>query len=121
MVRRTGPTNPVLRRLIREARITGKRENARVWLAVAERLERPRRQRVEVNLSQINRYTADGDVVVVPGKVLASGVLTHPVTVAAFKFSRSAAKKIHGAGGRAITIGQLLRENPRGRGVRLIA
>ncbi len=121
MPKRTGPTNPVLRKLIRDVRKLGKRKNVRVWLAVAEHLESPRRQRVEVNLSQINRYTVDGETVIVPGKVLAAGALTHPVTVAAFKFSKTAIKKIQSAGGRAITIKQLLEENPSGSGVRLMA
>jgi len=94
--------------------------NAPIWRDVAERLWKPRRQRVEVNLSTINRYTENGDVVVVPGKVLGSGELDHPVTVAAWKFSRRALKEIRKKG-EAITIDDLLERNPEGKGVKIIA
>jgi large subunit ribosomal protein L18e len=116
----TGPTNPVLRRLIRQLRKHGKKQKARVWLELAERLEGPRRARPEVNLSQINRYASDRETIVVSGKVLAAGDLNHPVSVAAFKFSGAARRKIAAAGGRAMSIQQLVEQNPSGKGVRLM-
>ncbi|MEM1689815.1 MAG: 50S ribosomal protein L18e [Candidatus Hadarchaeales archaeon] len=120
MAKPTGPTNPILRKLIRDLRKLAKERKARIWEDVADRLEMPRRARPEVNLSQINRYADGGETVVVPGKVLAAGRLTKSVTVAAFKFSKSAIKKIVEAGGRAITIKQLMEENPDGKRVRLM-
>jgi len=120
MPRPTGPTNPTLRKLIRQLREHGKKQKAKIWLDLAERLDGPRRSRAEVNLSQLNRYTADGNTVVVPGKVLAAGKLNHPISVAAFKFSGSARRKIAAAGGRALTIQQLVDENPSGRDARLM-
>ena len=86
-----------------------------------EILSRPRRKRVAVNISKINRYTQPNDVVLVPGKVLGAGALEHPVTIAAFSFSYTAKEKIESVGGRAIHILQLLHENPQGRGVKIIA
>jgi large subunit ribosomal protein L18e len=121
MPRPTGPTNPVLRRLIRDLRRLSREKSARIWADVADRLEVPRRMRAEVNLSQIERYADGGETVIVPGKVLASGRITKPVTVAAFRFSKSAVGKIARAGGRALTIRQLMDENPTGRGARLMA
>jgi large subunit ribosomal protein L18e len=120
MPKPTGPTNPVLRKLLRRLRAQGKKQGARVWLELAERLEAPRRSRAEVNLSRINRFTHEDCVIVVPGKVLAAGRLDHPVRVAAFKFSRSASKKIVAAGGEVVSIQQLMRENPKGSGVKLM-
>lgn len=110
----------MLRKLIRELRAQAKKEGVRLWLDLADRLERPRRARAEVNLSQLNRYSDEGDLVVVPGKVLAAGKLDHPVTVAAFKFSGAARRKIITAGGQALTIQQLFEQNPKGKGVRLM-
>jgi large subunit ribosomal protein L18e len=120
MPRPTGPTNPVLRRLIRKLRAAGKRNQAGIWTDAAERLEVPRRRRTEVTLGQINRYTNGDETVLVPGKVLAAGNIDHPVTIAAFKFSRPAVKKIVAAGGKAITISRLMEENPHGKNVRLM-
>ena len=95
-------------------------EGVKIWRDLAERLSKPRRSRIEVNLSRINRYTEEGEVVVVPGKVLGAGDLEHSVTVAAFKFSRNAKEKIEKSGGRAISIEELMLEVPRGSGVRIM-
>jgi large subunit ribosomal protein L18e len=119
-MRRTGPTNILMRTLIVQLRKASRTYKAPVWRAVAELLERPRRRRVEVNLSKINRYAREGEMVVVPGKVLGAGTLEKRVTIAAFAFSRQALEKIKLSGSRAITISEALRENPRGRGVRII-
>ncbi len=118
-MKRTGPTNIHLRLLIKRLKQASRKYEAPVWRAVAYHLSKPRRQRVEVNLSRINRYAAEGEVVVVPGKVLGSGELTKKVIIAAWKFSNSALEKVRRVG-EAITIEELLRRNPEGRGVRII-
>lgn len=119
-MRRTGPTNYVLRLTIRRLRKAAHENKAPVWKYVAELLQRPARRRVVVNVSKINRYSRENEVVVVPGKVLGAGTVDHPVTVAAIAFSRSAAEKIKSAGGRVMHILELIEENPRGSGVRVI-
>lgn len=120
MSKPTGPTNPLLRRLIRQLRERGKEQKTRIWIDLAERLEGPRRTRARINLSQLNRYTGGGDMIVVPGKVLAAGNLDHGISVAAFKFSGAARRKIAAAGGKALTIQELLEQNPSGKGVKLM-
>ncbi len=116
----TGPTNPELRMLIRFLRKAAHEYNARIWAYVADLLERPRRQRVEVNVGKINRLCNDGDVVVVPGKVLGGGAITKRVIVAAWAFSKKAKELIERAGGKAISIPELVRANNRGSGVKII-
>ncbi len=118
--KRTGPTNILVRRTIRLLRKYARVHRAPIWRYVAELLERPRRLRIAVNVSKINRYTESGDVVVVPGKVLGAGSIDHPVTVAAIAFSKQAVDKIRAAGGRVMHILQLLEENPRGSRVKII-
>lgn len=119
-MKRTGPTNKLLRRLVREAYKTGRDNKAAAWVRVAELLDRPTRKRVAVNLSKINRYAREGEMVVVPGKVLGAGFLEKKVTIAAFSFSATALAKIKQAGARAITLREALRENPKARNVRII-
>ncbi|MHA1594640.1 MAG: 50S ribosomal protein L18e [Candidatus Baldrarchaeia archaeon] len=121
MVKRTGPTDPNVRRLIRKLIKQSKYQQVKIWKDIAERLMAPRRQRVEVNVSKINRYTKDGDTVIVPGKVLGAGKLTHKVTVAALAFSKSARQKIEEAGGTCLTIEELMQINPKGSGVKIMA
>ena len=119
-MKRTGPTNIHLRRLIHLLRKKARENGAPIWRRIAELLEKPTRQRAEVNISKINRYTSEGDVVIVPGKVLGSGALNHRVTVAAFAFSEKARRKIEEAGGKIIAIPELINENPRGSRVKIM-
>ncbi len=120
MVRRTGPTNITLRKLISILRKASNKYEAPIWDYVADLLSKPARRRPVVNISRIERYARDGEVILVPGKVLGAGILRKRVTVAAFSFSESALLKIRSAGGRAITIEDLIRENPKGSGVRVM-
>jgi len=97
------------------------RENqAVIWRDLAERLAKPRRKRTTVNISRVNRYAEEGDEVLVPGKVLGSGLLDHPVKVAALDFSDQARSKILKAKGQCLSISELLETNPKGTNVKVI-
>ncbi len=119
-MKRTGPTDVNLRRLIRYLRKMSKEGNSEVWRDVAFRLERPRRRRAQVNISRLNRYTEEGDVVVVPGHVLGAGKLKHGITVAAWRFTETARRKIEEAGGEAMSIESLVERYPQGKGVKIM-
>ncbi|MBU7043101.1 MAG: 50S ribosomal protein L18e [Theionarchaea archaeon] len=112
-------TNPNLVSLIELLRTEGYTKKIPLWIALSKRLSKPTRRTAEVNLSRIARYTQKGDTVVVPGKVLGAGILNHSVTVAAFAFSQSAREKIDVVG-RTLTIPQLMEENPKGTGVKIM-
>jgi large subunit ribosomal protein L18e len=120
-MKRTGPTNIVLRKLIRNLKKASRDNKVPLWGYVAELLERPSRKRIVVNLSRINRFAEEGETIIVPGKVLGSGLLTKKVKVAALSFSEKALEKIKVAGGEALTIEDLISVNPKGKGVRVIA
>ena len=113
-------SNPRLANLIDELEAVARETEADVWTDVADRLAKPRRTHAEVNLGRIERY-ADGDrTVVVPGKVLGSGVLRKNVRVAAVDFSRSAERKIDAADGTAVRLEHEIEDNPGGRDVQVI-
>ncbi len=114
-------TNPRLIRLIKTLRKASNKNNAKIWKVVAEKLAKPTRRRVEVNISKINRYAKENETIVVPGKVLGAGKLEKRVVVAAYAFSESAKRIIKEAGGEAITIEELLERNPKGSNVRIMA
>ncbi len=99
-------TNENITHLIKDL----KKLDAPAWKRVAEELTSSTRRAPEVNISSIARFSPG--TVLVPGNVLGYGELTKAVTVAAFRFSKSAKDKITKAGGRAITINELARENP---------
>jgi len=91
-----------------------------IWKKVAYELSKPRRKKVEVNLSKIEDFSDTDSTILVPGKVLGSGSLSRKATVAAFSFSARAKELIGAAGGRAITIDSLQKTNPDGRGVMIL-
>ncbi len=117
---KSGPTDPNTRALINALRKTSVKHNVGIWKRVAELLARPARQRATVNIGKISRYTSAGDIIVVPGKVLGSGNLSHKVTVAALNASAAARTVIVGAGGSLISIDELLTQIPKGKGVTII-
>ena len=102
-------------------RKASRKQEAPIWGDIAARLQRPSKTWAEVNLSRIARVAPKGATIVVPGKVLGSGALTHSVTVAAFSFSGSARTKIEAAGGKPMTILELLEKVPTGAGVKIVA
>ncbi len=117
---RSGLTDPNTRAVINALKKTSTKHDVKIWKRVAELLSRPSRKRATVNVGKIQRHTNDGDVIVVPGKILGSGILTHKVTVAALNTSASARSVIIGAGGTLITINELLAKIPKGKGVTII-
>jgi len=112
-------TNPRLNSLIADLKSAARDSGGDVWGDVAERLEKPRRTHAEVNLGRIERYAREDETVVVPGKVLGSGVLQKEVTVAAVDFSGTARTKIDQVG-ETMRLEQALEQYPDGSNVRVI-
>ncbi|MCE7742042.1 MAG: 50S ribosomal protein L18e [Candidatus Heimdallarchaeota archaeon] len=108
MPRRTGPTDPNILELIHKLKKKSAETNKALWKTVANRIEKPRRQRVAVNLSKINRFSKTNDIVIVPGSVLSSGDLKHKVTIAALRFSEGAKEKISSTNSKTITLDELM-------------
>jgi len=108
--------NPVLLSLIEVL----SKDKKPIWKKVIYELSRPRRNRVEVNLSKIEAYGNEGGTVLIPGKVLGSGDISKKLTVAAFSISDTARKLITDAGGKVISIESLYKSNPSGRDVLLL-
>jgi len=119
-MKRLTKTDPNLTQLIDELKKESREKDTAIWRDIALRLEKPSRNWAEVNLSRLERYCNEGDVIVVPGKVLGAGNLNKKLTVAAFRFSNSAKKAIEDAGGKNLSIMELVRQNPEGSGVRIM-
>ena len=119
-MRETKSSNPELVQLIRFLKKQSREKQANIWLDVAEHLAKPKTQRVAVNLSRINRHTQKRDMIVVPGKVLGTGTLNHPITVAAFGASKKAKEKLTAAKARYLSIPELVDKNPKGANVKII-
>jgi large subunit ribosomal protein L18e len=119
-MKETESTNPELVNLIRFLKKKSREQKAAVWHDVAENLSKSKRARIAVNLSRINRHTEKRDTVVVPGKILGIGTLNHPLTIAAFGLSATAAQKLKASRAKYMSIPELVEKNPTGANVKII-
>lgn len=113
-------TNPNTLNLIKTLTKQSSAEEAPIWKAVANELKRANRKTKEVNVYHIEKHSENDETVLIPGKVLGEGIITKSVTVAAFKFSNEAINKITAAGGKCLTIAELIEENPKGSNVKIL-
>jgi large subunit ribosomal protein L18e len=120
MPKPTGPTNPIIKGMIEDIRNRGYRENVPFLIKLADEMEKPRRSKAEVDLSKLNRVCKENELVVIPGKLLSSGILKKPLRVAAASFSMTAVQKVQEAGGKVLTIEELIKENPKGTNVKIV-
>lgn len=101
----TNTTNKVLFDSIRALVKLSNKTDVKVWKAVARVLSGPASQRAEVNLNKIEKNASEGENVIIPGKVLATGTFTKKkVTIVAFGASESAIAKIEAAGSKFVEI-----------------
>jgi len=112
--------NSKLQTLIVELKKTSIEKDVKLWKRIASELEGSTAKRRAVNLSRIDKYSREDEIVIVPGKVLSMGNLSKKLTVAAYRFSGNALEKIKASGGKALNIEELLKKNPQGKNVRII-
>ena len=110
-------TNARLVDMIGQLKAQSRDTGAAVWRDVAMRLSKSRKNWAQPNLSRVSRYAPEGATILVPGKLLGSGELTNGHVIAAYSVSNGAREKIEAAGGRVMTYGELMTENPTGKGV----
>lgn len=97
-----------------------KAKKSEKWLEVAEILSSPRRKRAEVNLSEIDKNSKNNETILVPGKVLSQGELNKKIKIAAVNFSEKSKEKINKAGASFLSILELIKENPKAEGVKIL-
>ena len=117
MSKPTRKTNADLVDVIDQLKAQSRDTGAALWRDVAQRLSKSRKNWAQPNLSRVTRYAPEGATVLVPGKLLGSGEVSGNRTIAAYSVSSNARAKIEAAGGRVLTYGELMNENPKGNGV----
>ena len=120
MGRKSRKTNPHLTNLIQRLKDAGRTNEAPVWRDIALRLEGPASNWAEVNVGKLDRYANDDEIIVVPGKLLGAGEISKKITVAAFSASGQAKMKVSNAGGRSVSIDEIVEKNPKGSKVRIM-
>jgi len=98
----------------------GKAQKAPFWGAVARHLSKSHRSMAEVDVVRLASLMPQGAIALVPGKVIGSGKIEAPVSVAALGFSAGARAAIARAGGKCLTIGELATQNAKGTGIAIM-
>lgn len=113
-------TNTVVLNMAKELKEASKKNKAPIWSRLAELALKPSSARRTINISKIDKLTKNGDVIIVPGKVLGTGGMSHKITLCSFSISNSGAQKILQQGGNILSYSELIKNHPTGKGVTII-
>ena len=113
-------TNQVVLQMAKELLGASKKNNAPIWLKLSKLALKPSRSRRVINLGQLDKFVNDNDVVVVPGKVLGTGNISHKITLCSFSISTTGAKKVTQSGGKLVDFTHLIKNHPTGKGMKII-
>jgi len=113
-------TNQIVIQMAKELKHASTKNDAPIWLKLAKLALKTSSSKRVVNLTKINDVTKEGEVIVVPGKILGTGNVSHKITLSSFSISNSAAKKIIESGGNIISFKEMIEKFPTGKGVRII-
>lgn len=118
---KTKSTDETRRQLLIALKRQSRNPGGRIWRALYDHLQTTRRNRVVVNIGDLQQKFTKGRIMVVPGKVLSDGVIEDKLQVAAYTFSDKARMKIQAKGGKCLSLVELMEQNPTGKDVMLIA
>lgn len=107
-------------------KITVEKDSVKRWLALLNEASRgtrrpglwkrvyslsalPARSRKSVNLYKLEKHTVEGDNVIIPGKLLSEGKMTHKLNVCAIEYSAAALKSLTGSGCRVLPLDDMLK------------
>ena len=112
--------NPIFDNTMKMLRRASKSSRANIWLTTSKYLSKSVSRKRKVNVGKISNVTNKDEVVLVPGKVLGGGVVSHRIVVGAYSFTKSASDKIKNAGGEVLSIPVFVERYPTGKDVKLI-
>lgn len=113
-------TNQVVMQMAKELKQASTKNDAPIWSKLSKLALKTSASRKVVNLTKINEVTKENSAIIVPGKVLGTGKLSHKITLSSFSISNSAANKIIESGGSIISFSEMIKKFPTGKGVVII-
>jgi large subunit ribosomal protein L18e len=90
------------------------------WLDVARILSGSRKNMVNFNLEKINNKTNEGEIVIIPGKVLSQGEVNKKIKIIAFGFSEKAKEKLSKSKIEFSSINEEIKTNPTAKGITIL-
>jgi len=101
-----------------ETIIAAKKNKA--WREIAGLISTPRKRQVSINLSDIDKKSKQGEIIVIPGKVLSQGELNKKIKIVALNFSEKAKEKIIKSGSEAISMLKEIKSNTDAKGIKIL-
>lgn len=95
-------------------------KNQKAWMKIAQLVSGSRKKYSAVNLDRINAESENGDILIIPGKVLGNGDLNKKIKICALYFSDSATEKIKKSKSEMVQIIDEIKNNPSAKGVKII-
>ena len=105
--------NEQLTNLVSQMKKLAIEQKADFWKKVATELEKPARMKREVNTRKIAKVVNEGEIAVVPGKVLGADKVKNDI--AAYQASESAK-----ANNKIMTLNELMKKAPKGEKCRIV-
>ena len=90
------------------------------WFKVAADLSGSRRNRANLNLEEIDKGAKEGDLIVIPGKVLSVGKVTKKIKISALNFSEGAKQKLKESKVEFNSILDEIKSNPSAKGIKVL-
>jgi len=106
--------NPEIVKTIRSAKKKDK------WLKIAGILSGPRRKTTNLNLTEIEKNSKEGDTIVIPGKVLSQGEINKKIKIVALSFSKKAREKLIKSKSDSTSILEEIKKNPEAKGIKIL-
>ena len=107
-------TNSILVETIR-----GCKKNPK-WLEIASILSGPRRKLKAMNLDEIEKQAKEGEIIIIPGKVLSQGELNKKIKIIALNFSEKAKEKLLKSKHEILSIIDGIKKYPEAKGVKIL-
>jgi large subunit ribosomal protein L18e len=93
----------------------------KAWKKIAEVLSGSRRNHININLEEIDKYSKENKTLVIPGKVLSQGEVSKKMKIVSLNFSKSAEEKLIKSGCEVKTILQEIKLNPEAKDIEILS
>ena len=112
--------NQVVTHIANELKIASKKNDAPIWLKLAKTALKSNSNQKTINLKKSDENSSEGNAVIILGKVLGTGKISHKISLSSFSISNSAASKIKESGGEVLKFSEMIEKYPTGTGVKII-
>ena len=90
------------------------------WLEVAGILTNSKRKKICKNIDEIEKDAKEGEIIIIPGKVLSMGESSKKLKIAALNFSEKAKDKLLTSKSQIISILDEIKSNPSAKGIKIL-